>query len=88
MKVVLSVKNTSKIIKPTENDVILYDGEQWYVTTKQKLFKEWTDLLAQTKAKLAELEQQNSDFKREVGIQLSQMTELIQRLFETQGEDL
>lgn len=88
MKVVLEVKNTSKIIKPTENDVILYDGKQWFVTTKQILFKDWNKLLDQCEKKLADLEKQNSDFKREVGLQLKEMTELIQKLFEAKGEDL
>ena len=88
MKVVLSVKNTSKIMKPSENSVILYDGEQWYVTTKEKLFKEWTDLLAQSTQKLQDLEEQNTQFKREVGSQLREMTELIHTLFEAKGEDL
>lgn len=88
MKVVLEVKNTSKIIKPTENDVILYDGKQWFVTTKQILFKDWNKLLSQCEKKLADLEKQNSDFKREVGLQLKEMTELIQKLFEAKGEDL
>jgi hypothetical protein len=88
MKVVLEVKNTSKIIKPTENDVILYDGKQWFVTTKQILFKDWNKLLNQCEKKLADLEKQNSDFKREVGLQLKEMTELIQKLFEAKGEDL
>lgn len=88
MKVVLSVKNNSKVIKPIENNVILYDGKQWYVTTKEKLFEEWTSLLNECNSKLEDLEKQNTEFKKEVSSQLKEMTELIQKLFETKGEDL
>ena len=88
MKVVLSVKNTSKIINPSENDVILYDGKQWYVTTKEEMFKEWTVLLNQANQKLQDLEDQNTQFKKEVGSQLREMTELIHKLFEAKGENL
>ena len=89
MDVVLSVKNMSKVIKPTTNSVILFDGKDWYVTTKEHLFKEFTKLLNDCNNKLAELEQQNSDFKRAVSEELKEMTDLIQRLFDnTQGENL
>ena len=88
MDVVLSVKNMSKIVKPTTDNVLLFDGKQWYVTTKQDLFKEFATLLNQCNSKLSDLEQQNSEFKREVALELKEMTELIHRLFEARGEDL
>lgn len=88
MNVVLNIKNTSKVIKPTKNSVILYDGKDWYVTTKEDLFKEWTDLLQKCDNKFADMEVQNTKFKSEVGKQLKQMTDLIQQLFETKGENL
>lgn len=88
MNVVLNVKNTSKVLKPTKNSVMLYDGKEWYITTKEKLFEEWLDLLNQCNNKLEELEQQHTEFKREVSSQLREMTELIHTLFETKGEDL
>lgn len=88
MNVVLNIKNTSKVIKPTKNSVLLYDGKDWYITTKEKLFEEWTNLLSQCDSKLEELENQNTEFKREVGQQLKQMTDLIHKLFEAKGEDL
>lgn len=40
MKLTLEVRNFKKIIKPTKNDVILYDGHEWYVTTTEDLFAE------------------------------------------------
>lgn len=89
MDVVLSVKNMSKVFKPTVDNVMLFDGKQWYITTKQDLFKEFTNLLNQCNSKLVELEQQNANFKREVALELKDMTDLIQTLFDnTQGENL
>ena len=88
MNVVLNIKNTSKIIKPTKNSVILCDGKDWYVTTKEELLKECSDLLKKCKITLEEQKQENTEFKKDVGKQLKQMTDLIQQLFETKGENL
>lgn len=88
MNVVLNVKNTSKVLKPTKDSVMIYDGKDWYVTTKETLFKEWTDLLKQCNNKIEELERQHTEFKIEVSSQLREMTELIHTLFKTKGEDL
>lgn len=88
MNVVLNIKNTSKVIKPTKNSVILYDGKDWYVTTKEQLFEEWTDLLNKCNKEFADIRSDNTKFKSEVGKQLKQMTDLIQQLFETKGEKL
>lgn len=88
MNVVLNIKNTSKIIKPTKNSVILYDGKDWYVTTKEELLKECSELLKKCNSTLEEYKQENTEFKKDVGKQLKQMTDLIQKLFETKGENL
>ena len=45
MKLGLEVKNTKKAIRPSKNDVILYNGKEWYVTTKEELFKEFEERL-------------------------------------------
>ena len=88
MQVVLTVKNTHKIIEPIKNNVILYDGKDWYVTTKEKLFEEWTELINQCRQDLANLKQENLEFKQDVSQQLLEMTELIHRLLELQGDKL
>ncbi|MCR4661693.1 MAG: hypothetical protein K5765_06840 [Clostridia bacterium] len=88
MNVALTVKNTSKILKPTKDDVLIYDGKMWYVTTKEDLFKEWTKLLNEANEKIQQLEKQNLEFKKEVGLELQQMTNLIAQLFEHKGENL
>ena len=52
MKLTLDVRNVKKIIKPTKNDVILYDGKEWYVTTKEDLFKDFKDRLDEREEEL------------------------------------
>lgn len=34
MKIMLEVQNTKKGIKPSKDNIIIYDGDSWYVTTK------------------------------------------------------
>ena len=43
MKLGLEIKNSGKAIRPSKNNIILYDGKQWYVTTKDELFKEFKE---------------------------------------------
>lgn len=45
MKINLEVKNPGKALRPSKNDIILYDGKQWYVTTKEELFREFYNRL-------------------------------------------
>ncbi len=77
MQVVLTVKNTSKVLKPTKDNVLLYDGHMWYVTTKADLLKETNDLLKECQETLEALKQQNLDFKAEVASQVKQMSDAI-----------
>lgn len=41
MQIAFTVKNTSKALKPNPDDILIYDGKIWYVTTKKDLFKEY-----------------------------------------------
>lgn len=77
MKIALTVKNTSRTFKPTTNDVILYDGEMWYVTTKNDVLKEANETLQKCKEELAKIE----EFKKEVASQLLEMSELLKQLY-------
>ena len=81
MKIALTVKNSSRVIKPMENDVIIYDGEIWYVTTKEKLLEESNKLLAKCKEELENMKNEQAAFKRQVAEQLLQMSQLIETLY-------
>lgn len=92
MRIALTVKNSSRVAKPIENDVIIYDGNIWYVTTKENLLKEANELLDQCKKEIEKLKAENAEFKRQiensnaefrnnVAKQLLQMSNLIEKLY-------
>ena len=81
MKVALTVKNSSRVLNPIENDVIIYDGNIWYVTTKDKLLEEANGILQSCKEELVKLKKEYSDFKKEVAGQLLSMSQLIEKLY-------
>ena len=81
MKIALTVKNSSRVLQPMENDVIIYDGNIWYVTTKDNLLKEANELLKKVQAELEQTKKENSDFKKSVASQLLQMSQLIEKLY-------
>lgn len=81
MKVALTVKNSSRVINPIKDDVIIYDGEIWYVTTKDKLLEESNKILAQCKKELENMKKEQAAYKKEVAQQLLQMSQLIESLY-------
>lgn len=62
MKIGLDVKNPGKALKPSKGDVMLHDGKQWYVTTKEDLFKEFL-LRLETKEKEVDRKLKDCDDK-------------------------
>jgi len=69
MKLGLEIKNPKKAIKPTKNDVIVFDGKEWYVTTKEDLFKEFDE-------RLTKKEEEISDKIEECNQKISEMNKL------------
>ena len=91
-EVVLNIKNLPKVMKPTQNDVIVFNGKEWYITTKESLLAEAYEFVENGKKDLAaelqrirkELEAtklENTNFKKEVAGQLYQMSQLIAQLY-------
>lgn len=85
MKIMLDVKNASALKKPSQNQIILYDGEKWYVTTRQALFKEYEDIIDEKmdalENKEAELEKNNDEFKKKVAKDILQMSAVIESIY-------
>lgn len=88
MRVALDIKNMSKIKNPTANDVIIYDGKQWYVTTKEEILKEANDLLLECKKTLEQLRVENQEFKRQTSKDILEITDTTKKLLELKGEKL
>lgn len=76
MRVVLDVKNMSGVVKPSKNNVMLFNGKEWYITSKTDLFKEYNE-----KIKLMEeMLEDNKKFKENISSVIAEMSEIIKTL--------
>lgn len=86
VKVGLNIKNGSKIMKPKAGDVIVFDGKDWYVTTKDDIFKEYQEKvdgkLAQVDKKLQQIEKYKADISKDI----QTMSETIRKFVNIQGD--
>ena len=93
MKIGLEVKNPKKAIRPSQNDIILYDGKQWYVTTKEELFKafesrlekkekELDNKIAECNAKIAEI----NELKKQNAEQILEIATAVKEFIAKEGE--
>lgn len=89
MKIALEVKNGARIMKPSKNNVILFDGKEWYVTTKQDIFAEYEmkieAKLNALQALIDELAADNEAFKSEVSNDILAINKIVKKLYE-EGE--
>ena len=81
MEVVLDVKNVPKIMNPTKNDVIVFNGKQWYLTSKESLLEEACQLVEEAKKELENSRKENKEFREKVARQLYEMSESIKKLY-------
>ena len=82
MEVILDIKNIPKVMNPTQNDIIVFDGKTWYLTTKQDLLEDAYKLIAKAKEELENLKDENESFKDQVNEQLSFMSDAIRKIYE------
>ena len=93
MKLCLEIKNPQKVIKPSKNNVIMYDGKEWYVTTKEELFKELEGRLdnkekelenkiAECNAKIAEM----NEIKKTTAEQILKISKVVREFIAKEGE--
>ena len=86
MKMALEVKTNKRALRPTRDDVIIYDGKDWYITTKQDLFKEYEEKLdAKVKAcdeKLTAI----TNFQTEISRQMVEYGNLIKELVQKENK--
>lgn len=80
-QVLLDIKNVPKVMKPTQNDVVVFNGKEWYITTKESLFAEAYDLIGQCKQELEKLKKENSEFKKSVAKQIVDLSGLVEKLY-------
>lgn len=80
-EVLLNIKNVPKVMKPTQDDVIVYNGKEWYITTKESLLADAYKLLSECKVELEKVKKENSDFKKSVAKQMVELSELVEKLY-------
>ena len=88
MKVALEIRNLSKLKNPIKNDVIIFDGKEWYITTKEEILKEANDLLLECKQELASVKRENKEFKQQTSKDILELTDTVRTLLELKGEKL
>lgn len=85
MEIAFTVKNMSRGLKPKEDDVLVFDGKIWYITTKQNLFREYDEHFAEKieecNAKIREM----NELKAELARQMLEYGQLIREVI-TKGE--
>ena len=86
LKVGLEIKNGSRVLKPKKGDIVIFDGKEWYVTTKNDIFREYQEKvdakIAEVNAKVAEME----EYKRETAAQIAEMANVIKQFVELEGD--
>ena len=86
MKLALDVSTNRKMIKPSTNDVILYNGKTWYVTTKEELFKEYDNHFASKIEECNAKIQEMNELKAELARQMLEYGQLIRDVVLAKGE--
>lgn len=85
MEIAFTVKNMSRGLKPKEDDVLVFDGKIWYITTKQNLFREYDEhfdeKIEECNAKIREM----NELKAELARQMLEYGQLIREVI-TKGE--
>lgn len=88
MKVALDIKNMSKLKKPTANDVIIFDGNEWYITTKEDVLSDAISLLEECKKTLVSLKEDNESFKKQTSRDIHELSETVKQLLQFKGDEL
>jgi len=86
VKIGLKIKNGSKIFKPKKGDVVIFDGKEWYITTKDDIFAEYQE---KVDAKLQEVEQELEamrQYRGEVSSQIAELGSIVKDFIKSQGE--
>lgn len=79
MKMVLDIKS-KRSLHPIKNDVIVFDGKDWYLTTKDDILKEAHELLNSCKKELEKLSSENVEFKKQIASQMLEMSKIIKKV--------
>lgn len=86
MKIVVDVKKTRNSTKFEKDDVIIYDGKDWYVTTKGELFAELeakvNNAISMYDRKYNELNSRFAELSKEYNEQMSKLIPILKNILE------
>lgn len=80
MKLVLETTTNKRIIRPSKDNIVLYDGKTWYVTTKQDLFKEYDERYATKIAECNDKIEEMNALKVEMAGQMLELQEMVKAI--------
>lgn len=78
MKLVLDVSTNKKAIYPSENNVVLYDGKKWYITTKQSLMEEYDQHFEQKLKECDKKMEQMTQLEKELAQQMLDLKNVVE----------
>lgn len=86
MKVCLDVTTNKRLISPTKDSLILYDGQKWYITTKHDVFNEYEAKMEEKLAEISEELENIKKFKAEIATQIADLSDMVGALLSIKGE--
>ena len=86
MEVAFEVKNMSRAFKPKQDDILIYDGKTWYITTRKELFKEYETHFDEKIAECNEKIREMNETKAEIAQQMLEFGEVIKQVVLKEGE--
>ena len=81
MKLILEVKNAAKAVRPSKDNLVLYDGKEWYITTKQELMKEYDEHFDTKIKQCDEKINEMNTLKRDVAKQILEINDIVKTMF-------
>ena len=82
----LKIKNVSRAFKPEAGDVIIFDGKDWYITTKADLFKEYDERFASKIKECDEKIREMDRYQGEISEQLLEYGRIVKTFVEKESK--
>ena len=86
VKIGLDIKNGSKAFKPKKGDVVIFDGKEWYVTTKEDIFAEYERKVDEKLQEVTDSLRKIENYKQEISEQVIAIGEAVRDFMKLQGD--
>ena len=82
MKVALDISNLSRAKTPEKNDIILFDGKKYYITTLKDILTPIYAKLADYEMILSKMKVENDNFKKETAKSIIEIAKTTKKIME------